>query len=231
MSIEALKKINIDNVVVDLTLPSLPHALAALIDDDTLRDNFLTLLARRDFGSLQQLGERHHNLKQPIALAQHIATCQPKDEPPAALASAVKALWQRANTIEKALDKANLSCRMSFDPFETSGFAYHHAIAFAIYAHGGRAALGRGGRYLIPNANTEPPSTQAKKNPENTQSKSPPLASASPESAPPESPPPESAPPESILPESAQPESAPTESAMGVSFYSDSLAQFAKRSP
>ena len=229
-----------------MTLPSLPHALAALSDDDTLRENFLTLLARRDFGSLQQLGERNHALKKPIELAQHIATCQPKDEPPAALASEVKALWQRTNTIEKALHKANLPCRTSFDPFETSGFAYHHAIAFAIYAHGGRAALGRGGRYLIPNANTEPPSTQSKKNPENTQPQSAAPESAPPETVPsehtnpertnpesshPESAPPERANPESANPESANPESAPLESAMGVSFYSDSLAQFAKHSP
>jgi ATP phosphoribosyltransferase regulatory subunit len=146
---EALTILGIAQVSVDLTLPQLAPAICAAhrIAGD-LVDEIRAALDHKDAARLAATGAAAAPLLGLLlAAAGPARTALPAlaalDLPPAAAAERA-----RLAEVVTLLRAAAPDLRITIDPVENRGFEYHTGISFSFFARGGRAELGRGGRYL-----------------------------------------------------------------------------------
>jgi len=152
MAAEALDAAGVENLSIDLGLPTLcPTVTKDLNLDEITRTTLTTALDRKDAAGLQGLaGVLGNDVAQtlismlaalgPAPLA--IAKLDAIDLPSAAAE-------QRAHL--KAVIKGVLAARpgltLTVDPVEGRGFEYHTGVTFALFSRSVMGELGRGGRY------------------------------------------------------------------------------------
>ncbi|WP_424813100.1 ATP phosphoribosyltransferase regulatory subunit [Roseococcus sp. YIM B11640] len=155
---EALDRVGIQGITLDVTLPRMAHALldAAGIGA-TLTERLIRALDRKDAAAVAALAEgagpvagllpRLLNAAGPAAGALAVLR-------EAKLPEAAQAIAENAASIIEAVAARAPGLRITLDPVEFRGFQYHVGVAFTIFGPGMTGELARGGRYL--SANDEP---------------------------------------------------------------------------
>lgn len=159
MAAEALLRLGIKGLSVDLNLPTLvPVLLRETGVPDEARDGVRQALAHKDVAGVAALGvpDRALRLLEGLLSATGLA---------AGAVSALKALDLPAGTRSEAdrlvdvaeqILGADHDFGLTLDPVEHRGFEYHAGVTFSIFAKDVRAELGRGGRYVTDGAERKP---------------------------------------------------------------------------
>jgi len=146
LAAQALQRLGVPDVSVDLTLPTLVPALLAahgVTADGPLRE----ALDHKDVASVAALGG-----PAAASLEALIAGAGPADRALAALQrldlpAAAAAERDRLAAVVAALRHAGAAFTLTVDPVENRGFEYHTGVSFTIFSRSAAGELGRGGRY------------------------------------------------------------------------------------
>ncbi len=153
LSALALRSLGIENLSVDLNLPTLLAAVGS--GSGVADDKFPRLhdaLERKDEAGVRALlGE-----SDPRAMALFVALLRmvgPADAVVAKIAAldlpeAARAEARRLGEVVARLRRADPTLKLTVDPVEYRGFEYHTGVSFTLFALGVRGELGRGGRYV-----------------------------------------------------------------------------------
>ena len=157
LAAEALSRLGVDGVSVDLTLPTLVPALCGEFNLDALRRSELRhALDHKDAKTIAAIGGDAGTLLSALLAAggpadRAVTALRALDLPPAAaaerdvLADVVRLVRAEAPGLT-----------LTVDLVEHRGFEYHAGVSFAIFARGAQGELGRGGRYLTGETVREP---------------------------------------------------------------------------
>ena len=159
MAIEALYALGIENLSIDLALPTLaPAIISGLKLDDQTTATLRAALDRKDEATLISLAADLGK----DAISQLTAMLRATGPAEAALTSLAKlnlpdgasgersSLESVINNIRAATPELNVTV----DLVESRGLEYHTGVTFTIFAQGIRRELGRGGRYLAGSSET-----------------------------------------------------------------------------
>jgi len=152
MSAQALEAAGIENLSIDLGLPTLCAAVTKDLDlDETTQATLKTALDRKDASGVQGLSQ---SLGADVTqtLIAMLAALGPANEAIIKL-NAIdlpqNAAEQRAHlsAVIDGITKARPDLIVTLDPVEGRGFEYHSGVTFAVFAKNVMGELGRGGRY------------------------------------------------------------------------------------
>jgi ATP phosphoribosyltransferase regulatory subunit len=147
---EALAAIGIDDISVDLSLPTLVPAVldSAGVPVGPGRDDLMQALSHRDAAAVAALGGAAAPVLGallgavgPLQRALAILMTLPM---PQAAADECKRLERVAAVLADAVPGLVLTV----DPVESRGFEYHSGLAFTLFSRSAGVELGRGGRYV-----------------------------------------------------------------------------------
>lgn len=145
LAAEALQRLNIAGLSVDIALPG----LVPLLLNKEISDDLHQALDRRDIDAVTKLGGTAG--KTLVAL---IGACGPVASALAALdkislPAHAQDIAQRLKDVIRQVSAALPKLTLTIDFVERQGFSYEQGIAFTLFARGVRGELGRGGDYLI----------------------------------------------------------------------------------
>ncbi|HZH46234.1 MAG TPA: ATP phosphoribosyltransferase regulatory subunit [Roseococcus sp.] len=155
---EALARVGIADITLDVTLPRLAHVLIEAAGmTEPLASRLTRALDRKDAAAVGTLVEGWGPVAAllPLLLASvgpaevALATLEAADLPDAA-----REIANNAARVVRAIATRAPHLRMTLDPVEFRGFRYHVGVAFTLYGPGLAGELARGGRYV--SANDEP---------------------------------------------------------------------------
>ncbi len=156
MATGALAGIGLEDITVDLGLPSLvPSLLADRVLPEATRARLHAALERKDIASVGALApalgaETARRLCRLLTAtgpaAEALSMLADEGLPREALAAL--AMLER---VAGLLGEAAPQLTLTVDPVERRGFEYHCGVTFALFARGVSGDLGRGGRYLTGN--------------------------------------------------------------------------------
>jgi ATP phosphoribosyltransferase regulatory subunit len=155
---EALSRLGIAGITLDITLPRMASTLLEAAGlAAPLAGRLIRALDRKDAAAVAALaGEAG-----PVAalLPPLLAAAGPAPGALAvldalALPEAARAIAANAREVIEAIARRAPGLRVTLDPVEFRGFRYHVGVAFTIFGPGATGELARGGRYL--SANDEP---------------------------------------------------------------------------
>ncbi len=148
MAVDALQSLDIPNISLDLSLPTLqPYFLERSGLDDAARDDLAEAIRRRDAEAVTASGAKDASV-----IAKLISAAGPVDEAlailrdtaiPAGLTGDIERLMAVVATLKADLP----GVMITVDPLERRGFEYQTGLSFTLFARGVRGELGRGGRY------------------------------------------------------------------------------------
>ncbi len=153
MACDALSRLGVQEITVDLGLPTL---IPALLPDLRLSETTATALNdaldRKDSAAVTGLG-RLVGAERSRLLATLIDLVGPAEQALAALTSLTlpqRASRELASLLEVIgrIREIEPDLMLGVDLVERRGFEYHTGVTFALFARGARKELGRGGRYL-----------------------------------------------------------------------------------
>ena len=153
MAVEALNKLEITDLSIDLALPTLVPALIEDVNlDEETAASLRTALDRKDEGAVKRLAKQLGEQVTANLLAMLRAT-GPAQAAYAALdkLNLPKKAQLERDSLGAVIDKIRAGApelSLTVDPVESRGLEYHKGVTFTIFAGGSRGELGRGGRYL-----------------------------------------------------------------------------------
>ena len=145
-ALDALEAAGLSDLSVDLTMPDIVDVLAAEVFplSDEAASSVRRELDTKDAGGLAAVegGEPYLPLLYATGDFDHSLACLSKIDAGGALSSRISGLREVAEAIgERA--------RITLDPSERHGFEYQTWFGFTVFASGARAAVGRGGTYVV----------------------------------------------------------------------------------
>lgn len=149
-----LKELGIANVTFDFTIPRLLDILMDKFQvEDDLRAEIKEILSKRDRDSLGQISHQVTRILSPLLekagrLSNSLNEIIEFDLP-SEISSEFETLRIVSEEIKTAFSDLGIDAHLTFDPFETRGFDYHHGLAFTMFAENIRGELGRGGAYSV----------------------------------------------------------------------------------
>ena len=149
---EALARVGLPDVSLDITLPTMaPALLEAAGVAPALRGRLARALDRKDAAAVTALAAEAGPLA--AALPVLLQAAGAADGALAALAGtglppAARAIADNAAAVITAIRARAPGLRITLDPVEFRGFRYHVGVAFTLYGPGNAGELARGGRYL-----------------------------------------------------------------------------------
>lgn len=152
MAAEALEGVGVENLSIDLGLPTLSAAVIEGLDlDDDTQSTLKTALDRKDAAGIKALASALGN-GPATALAKMLQAVGPARESLAVLDAIdlpQQAALQRAHlsAVIDGILTARPDLALTLDPVESRGFEYHTGVTFAVFARAVMGELGRGGRY------------------------------------------------------------------------------------
>ncbi|MEG3618633.1 ATP phosphoribosyltransferase regulatory subunit [Magnetovibrio sp. PR-2] len=152
MAVEALDAIGLENLSIDLGLPT----LAGLVLDDVelskdqSRD-LLTALNRKDAAAVGALGDTLGDAATTalLGMIEAVGSAEQALEKLSAidLPASARDLCTHLSAVVEGLKTANANIQLTVDPVEIRGFEYHTGVTFALFARAAKGELGRGGHY------------------------------------------------------------------------------------
>ncbi|WP_417828808.1 ATP phosphoribosyltransferase regulatory subunit [Thalassospira sp.] len=156
LALEALESIGLEDVSVDLNLPTLPvrlfDAFGVSRDD---REALTEALERRDVAALRAAeGKVTGVLVALLEAAGPAQTALPKLRKLELPLGASEELYRLIDVAERVL-ASGLDAALTIDPVEMAGFRYQTGVSFTLFARNVRGEIGRGGRYRAGGASGE----------------------------------------------------------------------------
>ena len=159
MAVEALSKLGIKNLSIDLCLPTLVPAICQShgIDSTTIVSRLRVALDEKDKPAVQtlekELGKGTNDIFSSLLEAvgpvdKALNHLQKINLPENAAAELTK-----LSNIISCLKTQTPKIKITIDPVETRGYKYHNGVTFTFFALNVRGEIGRGGRYLVNDAN------------------------------------------------------------------------------
>ena len=154
MAVEALSSAGIQDLSVDLGVPTLARAVTqdADLNDDQARD-LRTALDRKDSAGISALSDALGTTATQalIAMLDAVGPAKAALDKLGAIDLPADAAAQCAHLGEvvDGIMAANADIQLTIDPVECRGFEYHSGVTFAFFARGAKSELGRGGRYVF----------------------------------------------------------------------------------
>jgi ATP phosphoribosyltransferase regulatory subunit len=149
LAAEALAGLGIGGLSVDLTLPRLVPAICASLGIAGKQSEIIrAALDHKDAAKLAESGGVAAPLLGKLLAAAGPATTALAALAPLAMPPAAASERSRLAEIVALLGRIAPALKITVDPVENRGFEYDTGISFSFFARGGRAELGRGGRYL-----------------------------------------------------------------------------------
>jgi len=148
LAYEALSAIGIEDLSVDLNLPTLVAELVGGFGLDAAATAAVrSALDRKDAGELAELVGESGSLLTSLLKAmgpadKALAALDAIDLPPGA-----RTACRRLAEVVALVTAAAPEISITIDPVENRGFEYHTGVTFVLFALGVRGELGRGGRY------------------------------------------------------------------------------------
>jgi ATP phosphoribosyltransferase regulatory subunit len=155
---EALARVGVTGITLDVTLPRMAHTLLdAAGVSPALAERLVRALDRKDAAAVTALADGAGPVAALLPLllaaagpaAHAVEVLRSADLPEAA-----RAIAENAATVIEAIAARAPGLRITLDPVEFRGFQYHVGVAFTIFGPGRTGELARGGRYL--SVNDEP---------------------------------------------------------------------------
>ncbi len=158
VAVEAVTRLGIGGISLDVGLPRMAHALmeAAGIGGET-QARLSRALDRKDASAVAALVEGRGEVAALLPLL--LAAAGPAEEAMRALEAALlpepaRLIALNALAVVAAIRARAPALRLTLDPVEFRGFQYHVGVAFTLFGPGMTGELARGGRYLA--AHDEP---------------------------------------------------------------------------
>ncbi|PZO87641.1 MAG: ATP phosphoribosyltransferase regulatory subunit [Micavibrio aeruginosavorus] len=148
VALKALSAAKIENLSVDLTVPTLvSHLYDETNAGEDEREALNDLIEKRDLDGIKKVGTTSSSL---IAAMLEQRGAFDVSSLPAKAAADMTLLRNVAAELRAALDIYGLGdVQVTVDPLERRGFEYQTGVSFTLFARGARGELGRGGRYDI----------------------------------------------------------------------------------
>lgn len=152
VGVEALARVGVENVALDITLPAMSPALldaAGLTGEARLA--LARALDRKDAAAVTALAEQAG--PPAVYLPGLLAGAGPADAALAALEAAAlppqaRAIADNAKAVIAAIRARAPDLRITLDPVEFRGLRYHTGVAYTIFGPGRTGEMARGGRYM-----------------------------------------------------------------------------------
>jgi len=160
LAAESLAAIGVADISVDLNLPPLVPAVAAVANvEGPALAKVRAALDRKDAAAVKSLGGQAAQ-----TLGALLAAAGPADPALAALRSidlpsSARAAVAGLEDVVARVREAAPGVALTIDPVENRGFEYHTGISFSIFSRRSRGELGRGGRYRAGNGGKGEPAT------------------------------------------------------------------------
>jgi len=146
--VTALKKLGLEEICVDFTLPRLTDLiLADMKYHGDKKAALLDVINKKNVAEIEKLAGENSPMLVKLASAA-ITTAELFK---LALPKAAKPLCERLAEVLKIIEESGEDIKISIDPLESEKFGYHTGIGFSIFAKGAKSEIGRGGRYEIEN--------------------------------------------------------------------------------
>ncbi|HPF77902.1 MAG TPA: ATP phosphoribosyltransferase regulatory subunit [Alphaproteobacteria bacterium] len=155
MALKALKDVGVENLSIDLTIPSLIDTLFDEFKIESVERNKLeSLIQKRDRDGLKSVkGKATEALVQLLdcsGLAREAMTGLKKVKLPKAAQANIKLLSKVYDDLLGALKTYGMdNINLTIDLIERRGFEYQNGVSFTLFAPQVRGELGRGGRYRV----------------------------------------------------------------------------------
>ncbi|MFO0995449.1 MAG: ATP phosphoribosyltransferase regulatory subunit [Alphaproteobacteria bacterium] len=149
LAAEALGRIGVEGLSVDLNSPRLVEALMASlgIKGQTARA-LRAALDHKDAARVAAVAGSEARLFGTLLNAAGPAEAALEELGRLALPKAANAELQRVGEVVALVHAAAPGLELTLDPVENRGFEYHTGVGFSFFAAGARGELGRGGRYV-----------------------------------------------------------------------------------
>lgn len=160
LAAESLAAIGVADISVDLNLPPLVPAIAAVANvEGAALARVRAALDRKDSAAVKALGGPASQI-----LGALLAAAGPADQALDGLKrldlpSSVRAAVAGLEDVVARVREAEPGIALTIDPVENRGFEYHTGISFSIFSRRSRGELGRGGRYRAGNGGKGEPAT------------------------------------------------------------------------
>lgn len=154
IAIHALEFLNVNNITLDLTIPTFfDHICDAYDVGDDTRAELLSFIALRDDYNVAKIGNNYKEKKASTLLAHMMmlsgAPTNLQNSMLEKLPSNVKKLCKNLISVYHELQQIYPKLHISFDLFEYEGFSYQSGLSFTIFSSDTKGELGRGGQYPI----------------------------------------------------------------------------------
>jgi ATP phosphoribosyltransferase regulatory subunit len=159
MAAEALSKLGIANLSIDLCLPTLvPTICKSLkIESGPIVSKLMIALDQKDVPAIEmlkkELGEETSNIFFSLLKAVGPVDKALEDLKEINLPKEADAEVNKLSDIILCLKTGIPDLTITIDPVETRGYEYHTGVTFTFFALNVRGEIGRGGRYLVNDAN------------------------------------------------------------------------------
>lgn len=157
MALKGLNDLGIENLSIDLTIPSLIDTLFTdYKTDEAARKNIEALIQKRDRDGIEGLGTKISKalveLLDCSGMAGDAMAQLKKVKLPKAAQDNIKTLAKVYEELLEALSVYDLNhIKITIDLIERRGFEYQNGVSFTFFAPQVRGELGRGGRYRLSN--------------------------------------------------------------------------------
>ena len=150
LALTALKRLGIDKMSIDLTLPKLTSYLLSELDySEEVRVQLIKALDQKDTAEINRLAGGNQELL--IGLVQAAGPAELVLQKLNAM-SLPKSITQDFGNIAElisVIQAAHHEVTVTLDPVEQRGFQYHEGIGFTFYSGSAGAELGTGGEYRV----------------------------------------------------------------------------------
>ena len=156
MAYQALRNLGIENISVDLGLPTLVSAICEHIGIESGKDlnQLRTALNQKDATAVANLASPIAQTFGPLLNSVGPATDTLKVLKEIYLPPPAEKVCQHLDSVVSLLKKKESSLTLTVDPVEIRGYEYHSGITFTFFSPAVRGELGRGGRYQITSDNS-----------------------------------------------------------------------------
>ena len=152
MAAEALEVAGVENLSIDLGLPTLCPTITKDLDlDAATKDTLKTALDRKDASTIEGLGEKLGTNIAATLIAMLSATGPAVDAiaklEAIDLPDEAAQLRTHLKAVIEGITAAYPGLSLTLDPVESRGFEYHCGVTFSVFSKSVMGELGRGGRY------------------------------------------------------------------------------------
>ncbi|NDF11840.1 MAG: ATP phosphoribosyltransferase regulatory subunit [Proteobacteria bacterium] len=158
LAAQSLEALGVEDIHVDLSLPSLPLVLLESVTKKSQQKALLAAIAKKDYDTLGRGGDIGKTLLALVECAGD-STSALKELARIKLPERAKKLVRELENLIGLLETQLPTTSITVDVLERRGFEFHTGISFALFSSANTNELGRGGRYLIRASGGDEPAT------------------------------------------------------------------------